>query len=687
MKFSYHSFLILVFTLTGLFSQSQNLLPCYSDADKVKGRQWGFCDRFYAANVIKYQFDTTMAFTDGLARIRQNGKYGFIDNTGKLIITPKYESAEAFAEGFAAVMLNGKVFYIDKKGTDVFKKTFTKGFLFAEGLAIVVNEEGKYGFINNKGITVIPFDYTRAHSFNHGIAPVLQTGETVWKTIDTKGNVIFTFNSNINYARGSFKEGFVEVYRSDDKDSHFDFVNEKGEYITNAPYLEIKPFRNGRAVVTKKTPPRSKQSLLYGVIAKNGKEIIPATYVCLEESPIDGIYFYGAPAPSGFGCSGYGLMDSLGNIITQPKFSGFRKLNDTTFLCKETDRTSLIRSLLLTTRGKELLTKRQYNSEFTIAGTDTLVTLFSDFGGGTLSFSVYNIHTGVLKDNSTDGIYIYQKQKLVLSLSSGYAGGAVMTTAGSMLVDNVEIQTIYDYNEEKESIPFILLKKATETGFRLFNLNTRKYTPDNYDFGSRAYEYSNHFSEGMLAVKQKDKWGFIDSTGKLKIPAIYNNVKDFHNGWSVAQLKITSGKISSPMVYINKAGKEMPGIKADFLKADGFSEGIAYYIKYDEPGKNIDQSVCYINAAGKLLYKSESDDFYKHGQFSNGMAAVSNKEGKYGYINTKGELMIPCQYSIPKKDDAKEGYVGYLEFNKSGQVAVIKDGKKIWIDKTGNVIR
>jgi hypothetical protein len=696
MNYSRHSLFIIIFTTVSLFTQSQNLVPCFSDADKVRGRQWGFCDKFFSATSIKCQFDTTLPFSDGLARIRQNGKYGFIDNTGKLIIPSIYESAEAFSEGFAAIKLNGKISYIDKKGADVFKKTFTKGFPFTEGLAIVANEEGKYGFINNKGIIVISFDYTRAHSFNHGIAPVLQTGETIWKTIDTKGKTIFTFNSNINYARSSFKEGLVDVYRRDDKDSHFDFVNEKGEYITNAPYLEIKPFRSGRAIVMKKTPARSKQSYLYGLITKSGNEIVPATYVCLEESPIDGIYFYGTPATSGYGCSGYGLMDSLGNIITQPKFSSFTKLNDTTFLCKETDRISLIRYLLLTTKGKELLTKRQYNSEFTIAGTDTLVTLFSDFGGGTLSFSVYNIHTGVLKDNSTDGIFIYKKQKLVLSLSSGYAGGAVMTTAGKMLVDNVEIQTIYDYNEEKENAPFILLKKAGETGFRLFNLNTGKYTPDNYDFGSRAYQYSNRFSEGMLAVKQKDKWGFIDSTGKLKIPAIYDNVKDFHNGWAVAQLKTASGKSSSPMVYINKAGKEIPGIKADFLKADGFSEGIAYYIKYDEPGKNIDQSVCYINTAGKLLYKSEAGDFYKHGQFSNGMAAVSNKEGKYGFINTKGELVIPCQYSIPKKekdeDDEddnkdKEAYVGYLEYKINGQVAVMKDGKKIWIDKTGKVIR
>lgn len=656
------------------------MVPCASDADKVKGKQWGYCDRFYTRNIIKYQFDTAMAFTEGFARVRLNGKYGFINNTGKLIIPAIYSAAEAFSEGFAAVKLNGKVLYIDKKGLDAFKKTFAKGSPFTEGLAMVINEEDKIGFINNKGIVVIPFDYTRAYSFSNGIAPVLQTGETIWKTIDTKGKLVFTFNSNINYAKSSFKEGLVEVYRRDatDKDSHFDFVNEKGDYITKAPYLETNPFRNGRAIVLKKTVSTSNQNLLYGLIAKSGKEIVPPAYVCLSESQIDGIYFYGTPASSGFGCSGYGLMDSNGNKLTQPKFSAFKKLNDTTFLCKEADRTSLIRYLLLTTKGKELLTVRQYYTEFTIVGADTLLTLFSDLGKGNISFCVYNIHSGVLKENSSGGIVIYEKQKLVLSLSDNYADGALMTTGGKMLVDSVMVRTIYDYEipDAFVNTPFILLKKASERGFRLFNINTGKYLPVNYDFGDSFNRYFNKYSEGMLAVKQKDKWGFIDSAGNLKIPAIYEKVEDFHNGWAVAQLKIAAGQSSSAMVYINKAGKEMPGIKADFLNADRFNEGIAFY-------KTTDQSVCYINTLGKLLYKSESKEFFLHGKFSNGMAAVSNEEEKVGYINTKGVLVIPCQYSIPKNKDGREGYIGSLEFNKSGKAEVEKDGKKIWIDKTG----
>jgi hypothetical protein len=44
--------------------------------------------------------------------VKLNGKVGFIDKTGKVIVPPKYDDAEDFKEGLAWVKLNGKEFYI-----------------------------------------------------------------------------------------------------------------------------------------------------------------------------------------------------------------------------------------------------------------------------------------------------------------------------------------------------------------------------------------------------------------------------------------------------------------------------------------------------------------------------------------------------------------------------------------------
>lgn len=46
----------------------------------------------------------------------QDGKYGFIDKTGKIVIPAKYDEVWNFGDGVALVVQNGKKFNIDKKG-------------------------------------------------------------------------------------------------------------------------------------------------------------------------------------------------------------------------------------------------------------------------------------------------------------------------------------------------------------------------------------------------------------------------------------------------------------------------------------------------------------------------------------------------------------------------------------------
>jgi hypothetical protein len=58
-------------------------------------------------------------FSEGLARIRLYGRYGFIDPTGKEVIPLKYDLPGSFFGDLASVRLNGKVFYFDKAGNRI----------------------------------------------------------------------------------------------------------------------------------------------------------------------------------------------------------------------------------------------------------------------------------------------------------------------------------------------------------------------------------------------------------------------------------------------------------------------------------------------------------------------------------------------------------------------------------------
>jgi hypothetical protein len=51
-----------------------------------------------------------------LFRIFKNGKFGFIDRSGKVVIEPQFDWVEDFSEGLALVSSNGTKGFIDKAG-------------------------------------------------------------------------------------------------------------------------------------------------------------------------------------------------------------------------------------------------------------------------------------------------------------------------------------------------------------------------------------------------------------------------------------------------------------------------------------------------------------------------------------------------------------------------------------------
>ncbi len=52
----------------------------------------------------------------GLLCVNVNGKYGYIDKTGKYVINPQFDKAGSFSEELAVVEIGGKWVYIDKTG-------------------------------------------------------------------------------------------------------------------------------------------------------------------------------------------------------------------------------------------------------------------------------------------------------------------------------------------------------------------------------------------------------------------------------------------------------------------------------------------------------------------------------------------------------------------------------------------
>jgi hypothetical protein len=83
-----------------------------------------------------------------------------------------------------AAVNEGKFGYIDKSGKYVIEPAFEQAGSFSEGLA-PVSKKNMWGYINASGNVVIPIRYSYADKFSNGAAKVMLNNK--WLEIDKEG--------------------------------------------------------------------------------------------------------------------------------------------------------------------------------------------------------------------------------------------------------------------------------------------------------------------------------------------------------------------------------------------------------------------------------------------------------------------------------------------------------------------
>ena len=135
---------------------------------------------------------------DRLERFQEDNKFGFKDETGKVVIKPTYDDAGDFAFGLAPVNMGAKRDY---------------------GYHPPMRHGGRWGYINESGQYVLKPQFNETHPFRNGVArvhvggtlreydvhspPIWEGGE--WQLIDAKGHVLKRSKEWVEY-EGSAKE-------------------------------------------------------------------------------------------------------------------------------------------------------------------------------------------------------------------------------------------------------------------------------------------------------------------------------------------------------------------------------------------------------------------------------------------------------------------------------------------------
>ncbi|HEX5068888.1 MAG TPA: WG repeat-containing protein [Vicinamibacterales bacterium] len=168
------------------------------------GKTWGFLDdtgRFR----IPPRFEQVLPYREGLAAVEVDGLWGFIDTRGRQVIAPRFSHAFYFRQGVATAYLGSTSVLIDRSG-----RILASGYSFVEGIVshgrVPAYKNGKSGYLDLLGNVAIPFIYDSVTTFSNGLAAVRQGNK--WGYVDGAGDLVIPFLFD---EAGSFGSGLAPI--------------------------------------------------------------------------------------------------------------------------------------------------------------------------------------------------------------------------------------------------------------------------------------------------------------------------------------------------------------------------------------------------------------------------------------------------------------------------------------------
>ena len=203
-------------------------------------------------------------------------------------------------------------------------------------------------------------------------------------------------------------------------------------------------------------------------------------------------------------------------------------------------------------------------------------------------------------------------------------------------------------------------------------------------FIENKFEEVKEINTDNFIIKTNGKYGVINTQSEEKIPAIYDDLTYAFSDYYIAKKDNKYGiitisneeKLAFNYSYINYLSN------VGFFQAE--TENMSSQLLDKEFNVKVEGIITEINQDKNYIRVRENDE-YKYYNFkleqkenteilATNTIFLSKKDGKYGYVNEKGIVVVDYQY-----EDATEQ-------NKYGYVAVKKDGKWGCLDSKGKVV-
>lgn len=294
----------------GLINEKGNVViaPQFDDIEKFKSgiavvkdsKKYGFINT-EGKILCEPKYESISDFTnDGFAKTELKNSYGIIKNDGTVIFEPRFNLIESLSGSLIHVKDNGYWGVVDKTGKIIFETKYSNKLMFNNKGLSVANLSGKFGLAKNDGTFII--EPSQLGIFAEANIYIVNKSNAKWVVSDENGKEIskefeqfmpsfsnsksYYINKGVIAAKDNNKWGFIDVdgktivpftYETIGADGFafsydlcpvkvgekWGFIDVKGNYLKEPMFSEVERFKSIAVKIVANVKMEGKSFLLY----------------------------------------------------------------------------------------------------------------------------------------------------------------------------------------------------------------------------------------------------------------------------------------------------------------------------------------------------------------------------------------------------------------------------------------